>query len=337
MSVNFVNKSDYIKLSKEFNTNPLQSYAWGQIKKGNWYPDRLGIYKGSDIVALVTILTRKIPLLNKKFGYIPRGISIKDKKLLPFVLEEIKKASSNLVISHIIVDPGVDFESVFKDKQSNIKKIYESNRYKETGRQEQPIRTVVIDLSKSEKELLSDMRSKHRQYIRKAGRNNVKVTKGNDENIDDFCRIIDEIKKERNYTMHETDYYRKVWKFFREEGSAEIFVARVEKDIIGTYMIIFSDRNVYEMFGGCNKKGRNLLANYALKWECIKYSKEIGKKFYDQWGAEHAHPGLVQFKEGFGGKVIKYPSQYTYVRDKVGYFIYKVSRRIRTVSSKLQL
>lgn len=338
MRIIFLNKNDYIKYSKESTVNPLQTYAWGQLKKPNWYPIRLGVYKGKKIISVLTIFTRQIPFVGKKFGYIPRGVAVKDRRYTEAVLKKILGFTKELRLSHLMIDIEIDNSFENEDDKEALKKfkdLYESVGFYEGGRQEQPIRTVILDLSKTEQDLLADMKSKHRQYIRKAERNGVKVMRGDDASIDDFCKIIKEVIHDRGYVMHEIGYYKKVWQFFRQEDQVVMFVARVKGEVVGTYMIILSADNAYEMFGGCNKKGRNLLANYLLKWESIKYCKKIGKQYYDQWGAEFAHPGLVQFKEGFGGKVVEYPPQYVYVCDKLGYFIYKILRKINTLKGKV--
>jgi lipid II:glycine glycyltransferase (peptidoglycan interpeptide bridge formation enzyme) len=177
------------------------------------------------------------------------------------------------------------------------------------------------------------MRSKNRQYIRKSVKNGIKVEMGKDKNIEDFCRIIEEIAKEKNYVIHEMKYYKNVWENFRKEDKTVMLIAKYKEKIVGAYMLLFSRDCAYEMFGGCNKDGSILLTNYALKWESIKYSKKIGKKFYDQWGAELVHPGLVQFKEGFGGKVIEYSKQYVYIYNSIAYKIYKLLRKVRNIGS----
>jgi len=327
MDIKKLEEEKYINLSKEINIHPLQSFAWGGVKCPDWSVDRILI---NEKVPL-SVFIKQIPFIGLKFGYIPRGIVFNDDRNVSEIVESLVSFVKEKKLSHLLIDPAIDFEKCFKERGVNIEEALKKYNFKVSGRQEQPIRTVVLDLSKSEDELLSDMRSKHRQYIRKSKRNGVIIETANDENIDDFIRIIDAIKKERGYLMHECGYYRKIWKNFRQEDGTHMFIARVEGEIVGAYMLLFSKDNTYEMFGGCNREGRNLLANYALKWESIKYSKRIGKKYYDQWGAELVHKGLVQFKEGFGGKIIEYPRQYVYVRNEAGFTTYKLLRKVNNL------
>ena len=45
-------------------------------------------------------------------------------------------------------------------------------------------------------------------------------------------------------------------------------------------------------------------ANYLLKWEAIRSSREAGATSYDLWGL--ATGGIAHFKTGFGGREVRY-------------------------------
>jgi len=334
MIIKELDKDEYIELSHKFNLHPLQSYAWGELKRPDWTPLRLGVYNKEDIISILTILIKSMPFINSKFGYVPRGLALRNLGDLNIVLKEMINYIRSIKISFLLSDPDLSFCEWFANSENIIKKVvrsYIDAGFIKGGRQEQPIRSVILDLAKSEEEMLADMRSKNRQYIRKSIKNGVKIEVGEDKHIENFCEILEEIAKEKNYVMHEMKYYKNVWENFRKEDKTVMLIAKYKEKTVGAYMILFSKYCAYEMFGGCNKDGSNLLANYALKWESIKYAKNLGKKFYDQWGAELVHPGLVQFKEGFGGKVIEYPNQYVYIYNSVAYKVYKLLRKARNL------
>ena len=54
--------------------------------------------------------------------------------------------------------------------------------------------------------------------------------------------------------------------------------------------------------------GAESRANYLLKWESLRQAAEAGAAIYDMWGI--AHPGIEQFKAGFGGTEIAYPGAF---------------------------
>ena len=50
--------------------------------------------------------------------------------------------------------------------------------------------------------------------------------------------------------------------------------------------------------------GADSRANYLLKWEAIRTSREQGATSYDLWGL--ATGGIAHFKTGFGGREVRY-------------------------------
>ena len=49
--------------------------------------------------------------------------------------------------------------------------------------------------------------------------------------------------------------------------------------------------------------GGDSRANYLLKWEAIRTSREQGATSYDLWGL--ATGGIAHFKTGFGGREVR--------------------------------
>lgn len=321
-----VSKTEYIDLQKRFNLHPLQSFAWGELKRPGWQPVRLCLLQDDKPVWAITILKKKMPFIGGNLGYIPRGFGTDKMNSLGDLLETVKQYGKTLGLAFLIVDPDISLGkgsanlNIVKDLNEKFLNV----GFKQKGTQIQPSRTVVLDLRKSEDELISAMRPKHRQYIRKAEKNGIRIKEGKGDDIDTIGEIIEQIGRENKYVFHNRDYYRKAYELFSSEKNAAILLALSGEKIVGGYLLIFNEKNVFEMYGGCTREGNSLLASYLLKWESIKYSKKLGKQFYDQWGAEFRYPGLVQFKEGFGGIVLEFPSEYVYVYNKGAFFSYRI-------------
>ena len=82
---------------------------------------------------------------------------------------------------------------------------------------------------------------------------------------------------------------------------------------------------VVEPYGGMTEAGAASRANYLLKWEAIRTSRERGFTTYDLWGV--AHPGIEHFKSGFGGREVRYAGGRTLVLDQVGHIAVGLARR----------
>ena len=81
------------------------------------------------------------------------------------------------------------------------------------------------------------------------------------------------------------------------------------------FLLRVGDR-VIEPYGGMTAAGAESRANYLLKWEAIRTSKEQRAVSYDMWGL--SHEGIEQFKTGFGGREIDYVGAWDLVLDPLG-------------------
>ena len=73
--------------------------------------------------------------------------------------------------------------------------------------------------------------------------------------------------------------------------------------------------------------GAESRANYLLKWEAIRSSREAGATSYDLWGL--ATGGIAHFKTGFGGREVRYIGAWDLVLDPLGRRAYELAQRGR--------
>ena len=74
--------------------------------------------------------------------------------------------------------------------------------------------------------------------------------------------------------------------------------------------------------------GADTRANYLLKWEAIRSSRDAGAETYDLWGL--ATGGIAHFKTGFGGREVRYIGAWDLVLDPLGRRIYGAAVSART-------
>ena len=73
--------------------------------------------------------------------------------------------------------------------------------------------------------------------------------------------------------------------------------------------------------------GAESRANYLLKWEAIRSSREAGATSYDLWGL--ATGGIAHFKTGFGGREVRYIGAWDLVLSPLGRRAYELAQRGR--------
>ena len=81
--------------------------------------------------------------------------------------------------------------------------------------------TRLLDLTKTDEELLSEMRKSTRYEIKKSLKMEIQVEKSQDENlIDDFIRLQAETAKREGFVPFEKEYLLEQFREFKERNSA---------------------------------------------------------------------------------------------------------------------
>ncbi|MBU0976537.1 MAG: peptidoglycan bridge formation glycyltransferase FemA/FemB family protein [Patescibacteria group bacterium] len=330
-----LNEEQYKQAWQHFGGSPLQSWNWGEVKSYNWRVERVGIFKEGNLVAVLSIHYRKFPLQKftrfiglSSFAYIPRGVSVRDIKYLDYVIQELTKCLNERHIAFVLIDPEDDLR--FENWNESFKMVLETDGWKVAGETIQPNWTDVIRIDRTEEELFQSVRSKWRRNIRKAVREGVvaKEVEGY-EAVDKFYKVIESVKGSTSFKTHPKDYFQRIWDEMSKEDLIKIYVAEYKGEVVAAYLLVLNDYQVYELYGGATKKGRDVEASYLLKWEIIKQQAKAGRNFYDQWGAapkgdqDHSLFGISYFKSGFGGEHVDMLPQYVKVFRGLGYKLYK--------------
>lgn len=266
------------------NGHPLQKWGWGELKSNhNWQASRLFVIDDEKKVGAAQVLTRKIPVLGKTLAYVPRGPVCNEKDREAVLAQVAQAAKTQLNAIGIVVEP--DWEENFQ-----------SAHWRKTDNTILIPRTLILDLHKSEDELLSDMNKKSRQYIRKSSREGVEFRPI--ETVDDFNAIMDiyEATSQRaNFAIHSREYYRDAKDLLKEDNL--IFAALYENELVSFVWLAKSKDVAFELYGGMNEIGQKMRANYGLKWYAITECKRQGIKRYDMNGL--LNDGISDFKKGF--------------------------------------
>jgi lipid II:glycine glycyltransferase (peptidoglycan interpeptide bridge formation enzyme) len=171
----------------------------------------------------------------------------------------------------------------------------------------QPSVTRVVDLGAGEADLWSDLRKKWRQYVNRARTLGITVADV-DADADPtafptFHRIMTETSRRTGTPIRTEAAYRDVWEAFRPGRGARLLEARdAAGEAQAVLLLVRAGSRVVEPYGGMTSAGAASRANYLLKWEAIRTSREAGASSYDMWGL--VNPGIRQFKEGFGGREV---------------------------------
>lgn len=168
---------------------------------------------------------------------------------------------------------------------------------------------LALDITKSEEELLNEMRKSTRQSVKKSLEIGLECysTASLDE-FDHFWEIFVESAKRNNWTnVYSRKYVETEYKIFSQSGLSRIFFTKYKGEYTAAGMFTyFNGQSVYHHSGSLTKF-REIPSMYLMQWEAIKYAKSIGMKVHNLWGiveeddVKSSWHGLSLFKRGFGG------------------------------------
>ncbi|OGG10347.1 hypothetical protein A3A59_04540 [Candidatus Gottesmanbacteria bacterium RIFCSPLOWO2_01_FULL_42_10] len=164
----------------------------------------------------------------------------------------------------------------------------------------------VLDITKTEEELLAEMRKTTRYLIRQAQKMGVEVDKTN--GLADFQKLYIQ-----TYERHGFVPYAGIgeeFDLFFQNNNAVSFVAKHDGlPIAAAIILFFGDFAIYHHGASIPSK---IPGSYLLQWMAIKEAKKRGKKLYNFWGIappdkpNHPWSGITLFKQGFGGREVRF-------------------------------
>jgi lipid II:glycine glycyltransferase (peptidoglycan interpeptide bridge formation enzyme) len=157
-------------------------------------------------------------------------------------------------------------------------------------------RTAVLDLTRTENDLLADMSKKTRQYIRKSAGEGIVISEARSiTDIDDCLAIYKQTAQRAGFALHGDEYYHDI--FTKLGEYSPVFMAKHAGKVVAFLWPIVTPDTAFELYGGMNDEGQRLRANYYLKWSVIQVMRQRGVKRYDVNGL--LNDGVSAFKKGF--------------------------------------
>ncbi len=214
------------------------------------------------------------------------------------------------------------------DDKSLVEKL-KSNGFTTEKWSLQPTKTIAIDLSQDEENLLMNMEKDTRYSVRKAYREGVAVEKSKD--IDKFLSLHKETSKRQHFWTSKKDS-KALWESLPEENRALLFAKKDGKVLAGSFLI-FYDRIAYYYEAASSTYRRDLLAPYLVVWEGLKLAKAKGCNKFDFEGildkrisATKNWKGFTHFKKGFGGEEVTYLGSFIKFYNPIVKFIFFLNK-----------
>lgn len=298
-------------------TNFMQSPEWAKVKT-EWKNEFIVVKNNNGkIKGTMSILLRKVPVINRYIMYAPRGFvcDIHDKQTLKELTDEATEIAKKYKAFIFRLDPDVlqsdeEFQNIIKELGYKTK-----NKIKNINQVIQPKYVFRLNVKdKTEDELLKSFESKTRYNIRLATRKGVTTRIGTREDLSIFYNIMKTTGSRDDFFIRPLEYFQKIYDSMGPEH-VRLIIAEYENEPIAAVLPILYGDKVWYLYGGSSNKHRNLMPNYLLQWEMIKWALENKCNWYDFRGVsgfkseKDPQYGVYKFKKGFNPEFMEFVNE----------------------------
>jgi peptidoglycan pentaglycine glycine transferase (the first glycine) len=333
----------------------LQTWEWSQVKSKFGWQAMPFVWTDQSIasdqpLAAAMILKRSIPVggFARKMCvlYIPKGplMDWNNAIIRQRVLGDLQTFAKRQGAIFVKIDPDVVLGTGVPGRDDAVEMTTGQEAQSDLLRwgwrfsqdQIQFRNTVLIDLSRSEDELLASMKQKTRYNIHLAQKRGVTVRIGTLDDLPQLYRMYAETSVRDGFLIREESYYQAVWqKFmnnppspFANQPFSEPLIAEVEGQAVGAVSLFYFAGQTTYLFGMSRDEHREKMPNHLLQWEAMRRGRALGCKTYNLWGAPNEFVesddlwGVFRFKEGLGGYVLRTIGAWDFTPSPMFYKLY---------------
>lgn len=300
----------------------LQTWDWGDFKQatGGWQPTRLAFQRGGQVVALASLLQRRIGPLTVMTVSKGPALDYRDAALTEAVLLALEKRARRLGNVWLKIDPdviaatglprGADDRSDALGEQ--FMQMLAARGWRFSASQVQFRNTLTINLQRPLDEILMSFSGNTRRKVRVAAKKGVSIR---DATLDDLPLLYQlyQVTGARDaFPIRPFAYYQRAWRDFMRAGLAHALIAEYAGSAIAHVILFRFGRTCWYFYGASADEERARMPNYALQWAALTWAKAQGCESYDMWGApdvfDESDPlwGVYQFKRGFRGTLLRH-------------------------------
>lgn len=309
----------------------LQTWEWGEIKSHTgWRPWRLIVEQDGEIVAAASVLERKIPVLGLSIFYAARGpvVDWLNAELVDALLQAIRALARQRGAILLKIDPDLPASSAgLRDSLQD-----RGFRLAQTGQGfegVQPKYVFRLDITPAEETLLANMQQKTRYNIRLAQKKGVRIRRGSRADLPEFYRVLKVTTERDRFLVRAYSYFEDLYDTLVPPGLAELFIAEYEGEVVAGALAFIMGAKAWYIYGASANEHRNVMPNYLMQWEMIRWAKAKGCALYDFRGVPGPKDlensplyGLYRFKKGFNAEYTEFIGEWDLVYRPVSYFLW---------------
>ena len=258
-----------------------------------------------------------------------------NKKLVKAVFDDIREEGAKAGCVFVRVRPQLELsdKSLKLMRDLGLKKapMYLSVEY-----------AGILDLTKSEEEILAGASQGFRRKLRKAQKNKIEITASDDEKeIKDFCKLEKLHAERQKYVAFSESFLTKQFEAFKKGGEVLIYTARKDGEILAQNFMIFYGPEASYHYGVSSQLGTKYSAAPLLHLAAMEEARKRDCIRYNLWGivgveeTSHRFYGVSEFKRSFGCEELKYTPAHDMIlkptKYKLTLAVEKVRKKVRHV------
>jgi len=343
----------------------LQTPAWGRVKT-EWRSESLGWYDGRRLVGAGLVLHRPVPRLERfTFAYLPEGPVIDWTGELEVWLDPLAaylKAHgafairlgpplrtdtwSSAQVKEGIADPALTRLTDLRSQRVDPVGARVTRWLRESGWLPQSPETgfgighpqfkyEIPLVGRTEDDLLSGMNQLWRRNIKKAAREGVEVSVG--EDLKAFHDLYVHTAERDRFTPRPLRYFETMVAAMSAEDPERIhlYLAHHRGDLVAAAIMVRVGAHACYAYGASATEKREVRGSNACQWAMIRDSLAAGCDVYDLRGitptldTDDPRVGLIQFKVGTGGQAVRYVGEWDLPLRPMAYRVFDLYMRRR--------
>lgn len=327
----------------------MQTSLWAKLKS-NWQHEVITVTDDNgSIKGVMSILINHLPIIPYTMMYSPRGpvCDVHDRDTLAKLVAGAKEIAKKYKAFVLKIDPDVEssdeeFISIMKELGFKLKdggKNFEGI---------QPRYVFRLDIKdKTEDEVFAIFHNKTRYNVRVALKNGVEVRLGQRSDLKRFHEIMLETGLRDEFVIRDLEYFQRMYDVMAPENLRLYCAYHNGEMIAGTIALYYGDK-VWYLYGASSNASRNVMPNYLLQWEMIKWAIEKKCAIYDFRGVsgdiseDNPLYGLYRFKKGFNGKFTEFVGEFELefnpllakIIDKASHLFIELRRKLFVLKGK---
>lgn len=296
---------------------------WKDVKN-NWGFDAI-VSKGDDgkIRGAVAVLNQKVPVIGTSLLYAPRGpvCDYDDEETLLDLKKGVDELAKKYKAHEFKCDPDTPISNTKFLKIA--KRMGFAHNYGPDGFEGVQARfNYRIYLNgRTEDELFMNLSQPCRRKTRIAMKNGVEIKVCGKEMLPAFHRIMEVTGKRDNFNIRPVSYFENFLDALGEY--ARLYIGFYNNEVVcGAIATNFAGKVCY-VYGASDNNHREVMPNYLMQWEMIRWAVETNCDIYDFQGVSgnlspENNPmfGLYQFKNSFNGQLDELVGELNFVYNK---------------------